>query len=136
MKKGLCLFLPMVITVMAVTVGCNDSTGSKAEDNVQSEIMTEVFTETPTEAQTELVTEEQANDERITLEEYNKIQTGMTYEEVVNIVGSPGTDTVTSEVAGYSMRVVSWEGNGFVGSNANVTFSNGSVSAKAQIGLK
>lgn len=72
----------------------------------------------------------------ITMDEYNQIQTGMTYDEVVAIVGSPGEVISTSTVAGYTVTMVAWYGDSYSGANANVTFSNGEVTAKAQIGLK
>ena len=72
----------------------------------------------------------------ITMAEFNQIQTGMTYEEVVAIVGSPGEIISTSTVAGYTVTMISWYGDAYSGANANVTFSNGEVTAKAQIGLK
>lgn len=74
--------------------------------------------------------------EYITLEEYNKIDTGMTYEQVTEIVGSEGTVSSQVESSGYKIIIVTWYGNGVAGSNANVTFTNNSVTAKAQVGLQ
>lgn len=74
--------------------------------------------------------------EYITLTEYNQIQPGMTYDEVCNIIGSKGTESAKSSVAGYTTSIVTWYGNGVAGSNANVTFQNGKVVSKAQAGLK
>lgn len=74
--------------------------------------------------------------EYITKEEFNKIESGMTYEEVVQIIGSSGSlsSKVDSDVV--VIEIYTWYGNGMAGSNANVTFQNGKVTAKAQIGLK
>lgn len=78
------------------------------------------------------------NSELITLEEFNKIQTGMTYEQVKEIIGSDGT--LTSDVSigdeKYHTQIYSWYGNTITGANANVTFQNGKVIGKAQVGLK
>lgn len=74
--------------------------------------------------------------EYITLDEYNKIDTGMTYDEVKEIVGSEGTVSSQVESNGYKIVIITWYGNGPAGSNANVTFTNDSVSGKAQVGLK
>lgn len=76
------------------------------------------------------------NSEYITLEEYDKIKTGMTYEDVVELVGSKGTISSQSEMNGYKIMIVIWYGDGMAGSNANVTFTNNEVTGKAQIGLK
>lgn len=74
--------------------------------------------------------------EYITLAEFEQIQSGMSYSEVCNIVGSKGTESAVSSVAGTTTKIVTWYGNGLAGSNANVTFQNDSVIGKAQVGLK
>lgn len=78
------------------------------------------------------------NDELISLEEFNKIETGMTYEQVKEIVGSDGT--LTSDVSvgdeKYHTQIYMWYGNKITGGNANITFQNGKVVGKAQVGLK
>ena len=74
--------------------------------------------------------------EYITLEEYNQIKSGMTYDEVKEIIGSDGTLSATSSVGGYTVTIYVWYGNGIAGSNANITFTNGEVTGKAQVGLQ
>ena len=74
--------------------------------------------------------------EYITMEEFNKIETGMSYEEVKDIIGSPGEMTSQVEVDDIQTMIVTWYGNGMAGSNANVTFLNNEVMSKAQFGLK
>ena len=79
------------------------------------------------------------NDEKITLEEFNKIETGMSYEEVVEIIGGEGTVLSESDITGdgqYKTTIYSWDGNGMLGANANVTFQGGKVISKAQFGLE
>ncbi|MEQ2456306.1 DUF3862 domain-containing protein [Flavonifractor hominis] len=72
----------------------------------------------------------------ITMEEYNQIQSGMTYDQVVEIIGGPGESTASSGSGNYQIDMYTWYGNGTAGSNASITFTNGMVSAKAQIGLE
>lgn len=74
--------------------------------------------------------------EYITMEEYNAIETGMSYDEVKEIVGSSGE--ISSQVESNSIKIVivTWYGNGVAGSNANVTFTNNEVTGKAQVGLQ
>lgn len=74
--------------------------------------------------------------EYITMKEFNSIKSGMTYEQVAKIIGSPGEITSQVESGGYKITMVTWYGNGTAGSNANVTFENGKATAKAQFGLK
>ncbi len=79
----------------------------------------------------------ESNDlEYITLDEYTSIKNGMTYDEVVKLIGSEGTSMSESSVGNVSIKIISWYGNGFDGSNANVTFTNNKVTGKAQIGLE
>lgn len=75
----------------------------------------------------------------ISLEEFNKIETGMTYEEVCDIVGGEGTLGSSVDIgvgAEYKTDIYQWTGDGSIGANANVTFQGGKVISKAQIGLK
>lgn len=75
----------------------------------------------------------------ISLSEFNKIKTGMTYEEVCDIVGGEGSLSSSVDMgigSEYKTEIYMWTGNGSIGANANVTFQNGKVISKAQIGLK
>lgn len=79
------------------------------------------------------------NKPTISKDEFDSISTGMTYGEVVEIIGSEGE--VLSEVdldLGDEFKTIMyfWEGEGSFGANANITFQGGKVTAKAQIGLK
>lgn len=77
------------------------------------------------------------NPPTITMEEYNAISTGMTYQEVYDIVGGPGE--VSSELeleSGYHTVTREWEGTGEYLSYAIVTFENGKVRSKHQSGLE
>jgi len=73
---------------------------------------------------------------KITVDEYEEIEAGMSYDEVCDIIGGEGELLSESSIAGYDGAIYSWEGKGSVGANANVTFQNGEVVTKAQIGLK
>lgn len=75
----------------------------------------------------------------MTMEKFNSIQTGMLYDEVLEIVGVDGELMSESDIgqgAQYKTQLFTWEGNGGLGSNANITFQGGRVIAKAQLGLK
>lgn len=71
----------------------------------------------------------------VTMANYNMIKTGMTYSQVVQILGKEGTELTSNEVGGYKTVMYKWEGDGW-GSNMNVMFQNGKVIQKAQFGLK
>ena len=70
-------------------------------------------------------------DSKISLDEYNQIKNGMTYDQVVEIIGGEGE--LSSEA--YSTKIYTWDGQGSLGANAIITFQNGKVVSKAQAGL-
>ena len=77
------------------------------------------------------------SDSGITLSEFNAIETGMTYQEVVRIIGEEGT-TLSSVDLGFgedlaTAMYVWYASNGIA--NANITFQGGKVIMKAQLGL-
>ncbi|MBO8164712.1 MAG: hypothetical protein H0Z34_13505 [Brevibacillus sp.] len=70
--------------------------------------------------------------------EFDAIQNGMTYEEVVQIVGGEGellSETGTPGDPSHTVMYM-WEGEGDIGANANAMFQGGKMISKSQIGLK
>lgn len=81
---------------------------------------------------------ETAETSKITLEKFNQIQTGMTYQEVVGIIGEEGTVLSETDIMNdeqYKTTMYYWYGEDGI-SNANVTIQGGKVISKAQIGLE
>jgi hypothetical protein len=78
------------------------------------------------------------NPPTISLDEFNAIQDGMTYEQVVAIVGGAGTVLSESGSPGseYYTVMYTWEGEGSIGANANCMFQGGRLVSKAQFGLE
>lgn len=76
------------------------------------------------------------NSPKISKAEFESLKTGMTYNEVVSIIGGEGELSSQVDVAGYDTKLYMWEGEGSIGANANVTFQNNKLVSKAQIGLK
>jgi hypothetical protein len=81
-----------------------------------------------------MITDEES--QKITMSEFGKINTGKTYAQVTEIIGSYGTEQAQSKLSGYETVIMDWTGNGSAGSNASVTFLNGKVVGKAQVGLQ
>lgn len=75
-------------------------------------------------------------EESITLDEFYQIETGMTYSEVVEIIGCDGELMSESSLIDSTYQIYTWKGSGSIGANANVSFANGAVTSKAQSGLK
>jgi hypothetical protein len=76
----------------------------------------------------------------LTLKKYNRIQTGMSYTEVTNIIGYDGTEMSRNKmdaIPGFSNEVITimymWQNNN--GSNMNAIFQNDKLVQKAQFGL-
>ena len=76
------------------------------------------------------------NSSKISMQEFEALATGITYEEAVEIIGGEGELTSQVDVGGYDTKLYTWEGEGSFGANANATFQNGKLTSKAQIGLE
>ena len=88
----------------------------------------------PEQENNDIKQEEKAKD-YITLDDFNKISTGMSYEEVKNIIGNDGTIVSDSQVSDTHMIIYSWYGKDKI-SNANFSFQNDKLINKTQIGLE
>ena len=70
-----------------------------------------------------------------TMEKFNQIQTGRSYDDVVSMMGSEGELSSESEVEGYKTQIYVWYAmNGY--SNMLVIIQDGVVSSKSQNGLE
>jgi hypothetical protein len=72
----------------------------------------------------------------VSLATYDQVETGMDYEEVADIFGSPGELVSEVEMAGIQQRMVVWKAGPFGIANATITFQNAKVYAKGQVGLE
>lgn len=70
----------------------------------------------------------------ITMAKYNQIKTGMSYRQVVGILGKEGTEVTSNKVMGITTVMYQWDA-GFM-ANMNATFQNDKLMSKAQLGLK
>lgn len=68
--------------------------------------------------------------------EFDQIKNGMSIDEVNAIVGGQGELMSEGGEGEYKFSMYTWEGEGSLGANANVSFQADKVSAKAQFGLK
>jgi len=111
----------LIVVIFIIAVG--SSSGNNSDTST-----------TPNE-QTEVKVEEK-NKPTISKSEFDALQTGMTYEEAVAIIGGEGELSSQVEIAGYKTEIYMWKGEGSLGANANATFQNNSLSSKAQFGLE
>ncbi len=66
----------------------------------------------------------------VSMSHYNQLSPGMSYTEVVQLVGDPGTQLSYQELAGYVTYSYSWQNPD--GSNLLITFQNHRLVNKAQ----
>lgn len=72
--------------------------------------------------------------EYVTLEKFNQVETGMTYEEVVEIMGAEGEVISSAEIMGTVSTIYSWQGKDAF-SSVIITFLGDAVESKTQTGL-
>lgn len=70
----------------------------------------------------------------LSMDKFNNINTGMSYEEVVKILGSEGTQTRSSQAGKYKSESYKWEGDGY--KRVFATFRNGKLTTKSQTRLQ
>ena len=70
----------------------------------------------------------------LTLDKYNQIKNGMSYKEVRDIIGSDGTQTMSSGEGKYKVESYKWEGDNY--QYLSIVTMGDKVSSKVQNGLK
>ncbi|AZU98978.1 hypothetical protein pW2_152 [Bacillus phage pW2] len=129
MMKRTLIGLVIGVSFLLVAVACTDTNTEVKEQPKQ---------EQKKESKPKPKQEAPKNDSKITKAEFDAIQSGMTYEEVVAIIGSEGEllSEVGSKGEQFHSVMYEWEGKGDFGANANFTFQEGKMEMKAQFGLK
>ncbi|MGR6115870.1 DUF3862 domain-containing protein [Aeribacillus composti] len=131
------------VIVIIVIIGIGAVGGGEEETNTAEQASTEQQKEAETQPKkTEEKPEPQPeetepeNKPTISKAEFDAIKTGMTYEEVVKIIGSEGEVRSETGEAGSEFHTImySWDGEG-VGANATLMFQGGKLQSKAQFGL-
>jgi hypothetical protein len=85
---------------------------------------------------TELSTPKPEDTTGVNMKNYSKLQSGMSYEEVVAILGQNGEEISSNDIAGYKNVMYKWNGDSGFGANMNAMFQNGKLIQKAQYGLQ
>ncbi len=125
-KKGKKIFfiILVVVVLFIVIVAIASNSDSSSSDGSTKVAKDEVTTQNP--------------DTYIDMEEYNKIQNGMTYKEVVKIIGCEGQVLSSYDAGSGAIIVYRWPSidlGGGVTYGASITFDNDKVSSKMQTGL-
>lgn len=134
------IFFAAIFTVAIFMTACSSDDATKKEEPATTEKATEtkepaVKKEEPKKA----APKKKTNGPEITKAEFAKIKNGMTYDEVVKIIGSKGEMNSETGAEGDDLYTVmyTWKGNS-LGSNANAMFQGNpaTLQTKAQFGLK
>jgi hypothetical protein len=88
------------------------------------------------EADEKAVEEAMSKPEAVTLAEFQSLQQGMSYQQVVAIVGSEGTLKSENSSSGSGLEYKSYDWENADGSTMSLSFNNGSLSNRYQFGLK
>ncbi len=118
------LFLIAAVFLLLV-VGCrpsNENVSTVKESKPENAVVTPEATPEPAENE-------------ITMEKFNRLKTGMSYKEAVEILGAEGEVLSESEIGGTKTVMYSWAGSSFA-SSMNAMFQNNKLISKAQMGLK
>ncbi len=102
-----------------LTTMCEEGTGSSSEESSSLE-----EPDSPSALGGDIVTKD----------EYQKIKTGMTYSEVVAIIGAEGEEMSSSGEGRFRTIMFMWQNTS--GSNMTVMFQNDKLNTKAQFGLE
>jgi hypothetical protein len=70
----------------------------------------------------------------ITMANYQRLQTGMSYAQACAILGKAGTETSQGNIVGSTTVIYEWKGDGMA--NMNAMFTDDKLVTKAQYGLK
>lgn len=137
--------LIIAASLMLSAVACSNTSNNPTDgtnEPVKSPAATEPATPEESPAATESAPPEDSESEAksglITKEQYAKIENGMTYEEIIEIVGSEGEIMAESGKKGSDLYVfvVMYEGSGDLGASASFSFLGDELQSKAQFGLE
>jgi hypothetical protein len=81
------------------------------------------------------------NEPPVTMAKYGSIQQGMSYEQVVAVIGIAGTETASNQIQGVpgvmaGVQTVSYSWQNPNGTNMMAIFQNDKLTTKSQFGLK
>lgn len=72
----------------------------------------------------------------ITLATYENCVQGMTYQQCCETIGLEGKLSSEMTLMDSTIQNYTWKGNGGIGSSASMTFTDGKLTSKLQVGLK
>jgi len=132
MKNSNALSLVLVIGIMVV-VGCSCPQLNELRQGSTDNSNRTTVSGTPSSSGSGNTTDS-SKSSALTMEKYNQIKNGMTYKQVVEIVGSEGTETMSSGEGKYKVTSYKWEGEDF--QFITTVFMGDKLTSKVQANLK
>ncbi len=122
------------VFLLLVVLGCNcqQKLQELANEGKTSPTSTPSTTSSPSSTSSPASTD--AKKSGLTMDKYNQIKNGMSYDEVKNIIGSEGTQTMSSGEGKYKVESYKWDGDDY--QFISVVFMGGKVNSKVQANLK
>jgi hypothetical protein len=80
--------------------------------------------------------ESEAPSDGVTLENFQRLQSGMSYSQAVAILGEPGVEMSRTDLGGTTTVMYQWKAGGLSIGNMKAMFQNGRLVSKAQFGLR
>ena len=121
-----------VVLLLAV-LGCNcQKLQELANEGKTSPTATPSTTSSPSSTSSPASTDSKKTG--LTMDKYNQIKNGMSYDEVKTIIGSEGTQTMSSGEGKYKVESYKWDGDDY--QFISVVFMGGKVNSKVQANLK
>jgi hypothetical protein len=72
----------------------------------------------------------------VSMEEYDALRNGMSFNDALTILGGNGQELSSSDLGGIRTSMYAWDGCGAFGANMNAMFQSGQLVSKAQFGLR
>lgn len=129
-----------IIVVIIIAIGANmggNNDSANGEGGSSTATKSESKSDNSSSSSSSSPENKSSNKAAMSKDEFAKIKNGMTYGQVVKIVGSKGSvESETGESGSPEHTVIyTWDGDKGWGANANVTFQNEKVVNKAQFGV-
>jgi len=140
-KMGCLGFIGLIVLIIVIAVA---TSGNEEKTDKSEPASTQATQEKTTDSSnatkatnSDTKTTEATDDGVLTKEKFEQIKDGMTYEEVVKIIGSEGELLSESGEKGTSLYTViySFKADGSFGANSSMMFQGGKLMNKSQFGL-
>ncbi len=149
-KKMIMLLLALSLSAAAIACGGSEDTAEDSTETTTEDIedaveeADEAIQDAAEQADTDVTTVDEATEAMedvakgggpATMDKYTQLENGMTYDEVKEIMGEDGTESVAAENDATNIEIYQWAGEA-PGSNITVTFQDGAATTFAQVGLE